>query len=73
MAMPGIGPISGGQGGVDLSSGPAKSGASGSNRTGGATFYFAEPKSAQTAGVIGQAVPWLAVGVVAWLVVRKIG
>lgn len=49
--MPGIPGLSlaGGQGGVNLSSGPAKSSASGKNETGGATFYFAPPPSTQTA------------------------
>lgn len=72
MGIPGLS-LAGGQGGVNLSSGPAKSSADGRSTTGGATFYFSPPPSTQTAMAQGNLV-WpigLAVVAVAWLALRK--
>lgn len=72
MAFPAaLGPISGGQGGIDLSGGPstAESGAGGS--AGGQAFYFAQPESVQVANAISWPLV-IGAGVVAlWLLKRR--
>lgn len=62
--------ISGGQGGVDLSSGPAESGASSANRTGGPTFYFADPNASKAANVNYLVIGGLVLGGL-WLIGKR--
>ena len=74
--MPGGAALSGGAGGVDLSAGPATSGAEGGQSSaGGQQFYFAPPSTAQKApNVINSLSPmvWGGLGLVAvWLLSRR--
>jgi len=71
MALPGIA-MAGGQGGIDLSAGPATSGAEGV-ADGGSTFYFASPNQGTTNAIsaAGSLVLPLAVVGIAWLLLKK--
>lgn len=66
------GGVSGGQGGIDLSGGPATSSASGSSDSGGAVFNFAPPANVQTTQSITNTVALVVVAIVIlWLMNRK--
>lgn len=66
------GGISGGQGGIDLSGGPATSSASGASDSGGAVFNFAPPATVQQTQSITKTVALVVVAVViVWLMNRK--
>jgi len=69
--LPGLA-MAGGQGGIDLSAGPATSGAEGT-ADGGSTFYFAPPNSGTTNTVMaaGNLVLPLVVLGVAWLMLKR--
>lgn len=68
MPIPGLA-MAGGQGGIDVSAGPATSGGTG-RADGGSTFYFAPPGSQTSMTMQSLVWPALALGV-AWLVLRK--
>lgn len=66
------GGVSGGQGGIDLSAGPATSEAQGRSDSGGAVFNFAPPASVQNTQSITQTVGLVLVAIVIlWLMNRK--
>lgn len=68
--LPGLGGVSGGAGGIDLSGGPANSSAEGSGNAGGQVFNFATPQSVQLA----QTISWpivIGAGVALWVFMRK--
>lgn len=72
MASPLTAMLSGGAGGVDMSAGPATSGASGGSESEGAVFNFAPPPSAQQTESISKTVGLVIVAVVVlWLMNRK--
>lgn len=65
--------VSGGQGGVDLSAGPATSGADSTSGDSGNSFMFAAPESVQKAQA-AQGIAWpVAIGAVAlvWLLLKR--
>lgn len=66
------GGVSGGQGGIDLSGGPATSSAEGRSDSGGAVFNFAPPAGVQQTQSITNTVALVVVAVVIlWLMNRK--